>query len=191
MIGLFRCASPINLPSSVKKEKKMNNLTCWEHFFCTLIGVSSHHSPECVHACVCVVVRLQCVHSLGGNLLDFFLIIFSSNFSLSLHLSLFRSCVCMFFFLIWWLSIVVCVCVFLSLKFLLIFSHHLKTVFISATLVGWWAHRHTKTQAAKWQMVLRDKKRIYTTNRHSILCRLRNNNNNHNNKKKNDRSNNQ
>lgn len=70
----------------------MNNLTCWEHFFCTLIGVSSHHIhlSACMRACACVVVRLQCVHSLGGNLLDFFLIIISRSPSLlRMHVFLF------------------------------------------------------------------------------------------------------
>lgn len=74
MIGIFGCASPINLPSSGKKneEKKMNNLKCWEHFFGTLIGVSSHHSPHlrvraCVSVCLCacnVCIRSQAIYSI-------------------------------------------------------------------------------------------------------------------------------
>lgn len=119
----------------------MNNLTCWEHFFCTLIGVSSHHSPECVHAwCLCGCALAMCAFARRQFTRFFSHYYFLSNLSLSLV----RSCVCMVSF--WYGGwVVLCVCVFLSLKFLLIFSHRLKTVFISATLVGERTGTHINT----------------------------------------------
>lgn len=160
MLGrFFWCASPINLPSSVKK--KWITLTCWEHFFCTLIGVSPHHSPECVHACV--FVRLQCVHLLGGNLLDFFLSLLPPNlflsFSLAFFLTLLMHVRCMFFYMV---VEYCCVCFFkFEFSFDLFDENHLKTVFISATLVGESVHTNTETKQHKRQ----NDKWIYETKR--------------------------
>lgn len=129
----------------------MNNLTCWEHFFCTLIGVSSHHSPECVHACVCCACNV-CIRSEA---------IYSIFFSLYCPISLFLSCVCMFS--VWYGGWVLFGVFKFEFSFDLFSSLENRFQFGH---FGWWAHRHTNTQAAKWQMDIRDKKRIYTTNRH-------------------------
>lgn len=129
----------------------MNNLTCWEHFFCTILLVSFYiiHLNACmrVWVWVWVFVRLQCVHLLGGNLLDFFLIIIVQSHSLFFS-TLCMHAWCMFFFLFLY-SGWVYYCVFLSLNFLLIFSHHLRTVFISATLVDERTHTYTHTHRHK------------------------------------------
>lgn len=163
VIGLFRCASPINLPSSVKKEK-MNNLTCWEHFFHLHLLVCLSTSFTWVRACVRLCACNVCIW-LGGNLLDFFLIITIQSLSLFLSRSLFQRCVRMFdaYFLLLFLHGGWVLLYVFKYNFSFDLFSSLENRFYFGHF-GWWArarthmHRHTKTQAAKWQMNIRDEK---------------------------------
>lgn len=152
----------------------------------TLLFVSASFTSW-VRACVCASFWTVCnVCICSEAICSIFFLSHSHyycpiSFSSLLTWYMFDACFA-FLYDVWVGSIVVrvCACIFFfffGFDVLLIFSHHSKTVFTSATFA--WC-TYTNIQAAKWQMNIWDENEerkkiveILHTNRHFIICRLR------------------
>lgn len=128
------------------------------------------HSPECVHACMCLCGCALAMCAFARRQFTRFFSHYYFSFSFALAYA------CFSFWYGGWVLLGVCECFFL-----LIFSHHLRKPFSIRPLWLVSAPAQTKTQAAKWQMVVRDKKKqIHDESSFHILCRLRTYRNNNN-----------